>query len=159
MRLLPQIVRPFRPLRATSTAGVLALGAALSACSSGISLDEPIEGPLWRLVQLGDERVNPGPDGARDPHVQFDQQGRVSGSGGCNRMTGGFTRSGVQLRLSQLGATRMACADATRTATETTFFQALQTTASYRLAGPGQMVLLDSAGRTLARLQSGGGAR
>ncbi|RYF76013.1 MAG: META domain-containing protein [Comamonadaceae bacterium] len=151
MRLIP---RSFRPLRAAPAAAVLALGAALAGCSSGISLDEPIEGPMWRLVQLGEQRVAPGPDAARDPHVQFDLQGRVSGSGGCNRMTGGFTRSGVELRLGQLGATRMACADAARSSTETGFFQALQTTASYRLTGPGQMVLLDAGGRTLARLEA-----
>lgn len=155
MRLLP---RPFRELRAAAPAAlVLGLGALLSGCSSGISLDEPIEGPLWRLVQVGEERLSPGPDVQRDPHLQFDLQGRVSGSGGCNRLSGGFTRSGAQLRLSQLGATRMACADATRTATETAFFQALQTTASYRLAGPGQLVLLDAGGRTLARLDAAAG--
>ena len=151
MRLLS---RPFRELRAAPAAAVLTLGLALSGCSSGISLDEPIEGPMWRLAQVGDVQVPPGPDAARDPHVQFDLQGRISGSGGCNRLSGGFTRTGTQLRLSQLGATRMACADATRTATETAFFQALQTTASYRLAGPGQLVLLDAGGRTLARLDA-----
>lgn len=156
MRLLH---RSFREFRVAPWAATLALAAALSACGSGISLDEPIEGPLWRLAQVGDERIQPGPDAARDPHVQFDLQGRVSGSGGCNRLSGGFTRSGGQLRLSQLGATRMACADAARTATETAFFQALQTTASYRLAGPGQLVLLDSNGRTLARLQGSGVSR
>ena len=152
MRLLPL---SFRERRAACLAAVLALGAALSGCGSGISLDEPIEGPLWRLVQVGEERLSPGPDAARDPHLQFDLQGRVSGSSGCNRLSGGFTRSGAQLRLSQLGATRMACADAARAATETAFFQVLQTTASYRLPDPGQLVLLDAGGRTLARLQSG----
>lgn len=152
MRLFP---RSFRERHAAAPAVlVLSFGAVLAGCSSGISLDEPIEGPMWRLAQVGDTQVPPGPDVARDPHVQFDLQGRVSGSGGCNRLSGSFTRTGAQLRLSQLGATRMACADATRTATETAFFQALQTTASYRLAGPGQLVLLDAGGRTLARLDA-----
>ncbi|WP_225782139.1 META domain-containing protein [Xenophilus sp. Marseille-Q4582] len=155
MRLL---LRLFQERRVAAPAAcVLTLAALLAGCSSGISLDEPIEGPLWRLVQVGDIRPVPGPDASRDPHVQFDLQGRVTGSGGCNRLSGGFTRSGAQLRLSQLGATRMACADATRTATETAFFQALQTTASYRLAGPGQLALLDAGGRTLARLESATG--
>lgn len=141
--------------RAPRVAVVLMSAAVAAACTSGISLDEPIEGPMWRLVQLGDQRPVPGPDPTRDPHVQFDLQGRVNGSGGCNRMSGGYTRSGAQLRLSQLGATRMACADAARSAMETAFFQALQTTASYRLSGPGQLALLDANGRTLARLEAG----
>ncbi|MDA7418461.1 META domain-containing protein [Xenophilus arseniciresistens] len=145
----------FRAPRLAPVAATLLMAVALGACSSGIDLDEPIEGPMWRLVQLGEQRPVPGPDAAREPHVQFDLQGRVSGSGGCNRLSGGFTRNGAQLRLSQLGATRMACADAARSALETAFFQALQTTASYRLSGPGQMALLDANGRTLARLEAG----
>ncbi|RZL65228.1 MAG: META domain-containing protein [Variovorax sp.] len=134
------------------------LTAALTACGSGISLDEPIEGPVWRLTQLGaGQPLPPGGDLQRDPQVQFDSSGRVSGSGGCNRVSGSFTRSGSELRIGQLAATRMACADPARGATESEFFVALQTTASYRLQGPGRLALLDAGGRTLATLQSGAG--
>jgi len=127
------------------------LGAALSGCGSGISLDEPIEGPVWRLVQLGGEPVAPG----GEAQVQFDRNsGRVSGSGGCNRVSGSFTRSGITLRIGQLASTRMACTDPVRGANEAQFFSALQTTASYRLAGPGQLALLDASGRTVATLNS-----
>jgi len=131
---------------------------ALAACGSGISLDEPIEGPVWRLVQLGDQAIAPGGDPQRDAHLQFDgYSGRVSGSGGCNRFSGGFSRSHSQLRMSQLAATKMACTDPARGAMETEFFQALQATASYRLQGPGRLALLDAGGRTVAALQSGTG--
>jgi len=34
----------------------------------------------------------------------------VSGSGGCNRLIGGFRLSGERLSFSSLGSTRMACA-------------------------------------------------
>ncbi|MGJ3702208.1 META domain-containing protein [Variovorax sp. AFSI2.2] len=128
-----------------------ALAAALSACGSGISLDEPIEGPVWRLAQLGGEPVAPG----GDAQIQFDRSsGRVSGSGGCNRVSGSFTRSGVTLRIGQLASTRMACADPVRGANEAQFVSALQTTASYRLAGPGRLALLDASGRTVAMLNA-----
>lgn len=127
------------------------LSAALSGCGSGISLDEPIEGPVWRLVQLGGEPVAPG----GEAQVQFDRNsGRVSGSGGCNRVSGSFTRSGITLRIGQLASTRMACTDPVRGANEAQFISALQTTASYRLAGPGQLALLDASGRTVATLNS-----
>lgn len=132
----------------------LALAASLAACGSGISLDEPIEGPRWRLVQLGEQSIAPGAEPARDPHLQFEPNGRVSGSGGCNRLSGSFTRSHSQLRLGQLASTRMACAEAERGALETRFFQALQGTASYRLQGPGRLALLDAGGRTLATFDS-----
>ncbi|MET3913562.1 heat shock protein HslJ [Variovorax sp. OAS795] len=129
------------------------LAGALSACGSGISLDEPIEGPVWRLVQLGSEPVAPG----GEAQVQFDRSsGRVSGSGGCNRVSGSFTRSGVALRIGQLASTRMACADPVRGANEAQFISALQATASYRLAGPGQLALLDATGRTVATLNAAG---
>jgi len=129
------------------------LAGALSACGSGISLDEPIEGPVWRLVQLGNEPVAPG----GEAQVQFDRNsGRISGSGGCNRVSGSFTRSGVALRIGQLASTRMACADPVRGANEAQFVSALQATASYRLAGPGQLALLDATGRTVATLNAAG---
>lgn len=129
-----------------------ALLTTLSGCGSGISLDEPIEGPLWRLVQLGDEPIAPG----GEAQLQFDRSsGRVSGSGGCNRLSGTFSRSGVSLKIGQLAATRMACVDPVRGANEAQFISALQSTTSYRLAGPGRLALLDAGGRTVATLNSG----
>jgi heat shock protein HslJ len=137
--------------------GTLVL-AAVSACGSGISLDEPIEGPSWLLVQVGDQPVGAGGDPRRDAQIVFDRDGRVSGSGGCNRFSGGFTRTGSRLQMSQLAATKMACLDGTRTANEMQFLQALQTAASYRLVGPGRMLLIDANGQTLVTL-TGGSAR
>ena len=126
--------------------------AALSACGSGISLDEPIEGPSWLLVQLGDQPVGAGGAPRRDAQIVFDRDGRVSGSGGCNRFSGGFVRTGSRLQISQLAATKMACLDGARTANEMQFLQVLQSTASYRLVGPGRMLLIDAGGQTLATL-------
>jgi len=145
-------MRPFaRRTALPAVASAALLLTALTGCGSGISLDEPIEGPVWRLVQLGDEPIAPG----GDAQLQFDRNsGRVSGSGGCNRVTGSFTRAGVSLKLGQMAATRMACADPVRGANEAQFLSALQSTASYRLA-PGRLALLDAGGRTVALLSSG----
>ncbi|RIX76567.1 META domain-containing protein [Acidovorax cavernicola] len=141
--------------RRTALPAVVTAALLLAGCGSGISLDEPIEGPVWRLVQLGDEPVAPG----GDAQLQFDRNsGRVSGSGGCNRVTGSFTRAGVSLKLGQMAATRMACADPVRGANEAQFLAALQNTTSYRLA-PGRLALLDASGRTVALLSSGGATR
>ncbi|MBN8755063.1 MULTISPECIES: META domain-containing protein [Variovorax] len=130
-----------------------ALSTTLAGCGSGISLDEPIEGPAWRLVQLGDEPIAPN-SGAQ---VQFDRSsGRVSGSGGCNRLSGTYTRAGISLKIGQLASTRMACLDPTRGANEAQFISALQNTASYSLAGPGRLALLDAGGRTVATFSSAG---
>lgn len=142
---------PFASLAATVLAAAL-----LGACGSGISLDEPIEGPVWRLEQLGDQSIPPGNDPQRDAQLQFEGgSGRVNGAGGCNRVSGLYQRSGYSLRLSQLASTRMACVDAARSGTETQFFAALQSTASYRLETPSRLSLLDANGRTLATLGRG----
>ena len=127
-----------------------------SGCGSGISLDEPIEGPVWQLEQLGSELIEPSSDPRRNAQIQFDRgSGRVSGSGGCNRVTGTYERSGSTLRLRQLGATRMACPNEASTINETQFFAALQATASYRLQGMSRLSLLDASGRTVATLSNG----
>jgi putative lipoprotein len=144
-----------RPTAAPLAAITLLAAGLLAGCGSGISLDEPIEGPVWRLEQLGGEAVAPSGDPQRDAQVQFDRRnGRVTGSGGCNRVTGTFERNGSALKLNQLAATRMACADPARSANEAQFFAALQSTTSYRLQGPSRMSLLDSGGRTLAVLSA-----
>ncbi|CAA2099515.1 META domain-containing protein [Variovorax paradoxus] len=151
MRSFARLARPAR--RTALPVFAALLGALLAACGSGISLDEPIEGPAWRLVQLGDEPIAPG----SDAQLQFDRSsGRVSGSGGCNRISGTFTRSGSTLKIGQMASTRMACLDPTRGANEAQFIAALQSTASYSLAGPGRLALLDARGRTVALLNSGG---
>ena len=62
------------PARRRGTLAVLlavAGAAALSACGSGISLDEPIESRVWRLARLGQQPVAAGADPQRDPQVQF----------------------------------------------------------------------------------------
>ena len=127
-----------------------------SGCGSGISLDEPIEGPVWQLEQLGSELIEPSSDPRRNAQIQFDRSsGRVSGSGGCNRVSGTYERSGSTLRMRQLAATRMACPDrGAAPSTRPQFFAALQTTASYRLQGRRRLSLLDAGGRTLATLDA-----
>jgi uncharacterized lipoprotein YbaY/heat shock protein HslJ/uncharacterized lipoprotein NlpE involved in copper resistance len=69
-----------------------------------------LEGTHWRLVQLADEPVL-GPPRFREAFIVFDSKAhRFSGSGGCNRLTGGYEVNGAALRVPKVGATRMACA-------------------------------------------------
>ena len=144
---------PARRRGALAVMLAVAGAAALSACGSGISLDEPIESRVWRLARLGQQPVAAGVDPQRDAQVQFDGT-RMSGSGGCNRITGGYQRDGHTLRIGPLAATRMACLDADRAQLESAFVDALQATASYSLLGSTQLTLLDASGRTLAVLEN-----
>ena len=144
---------PARRRGALAVMLAVAGAAALSACGSGISLDEPIESRVWRLTRLGSQPVAAGNDPQRDPQIRFDGT-RVSGSGGCNRVSGGYQRDGHTLRIGPLVATRMACLDAERGMLESAFVDALQATAGYSLLGGTQLTLLDAGGRTLAVLEN-----
>ncbi|RZL93699.1 MAG: META domain-containing protein [Variovorax sp.] len=141
-------------VRRAAFAALLVSGAMLIAGCSSVSLDEPIEGRTWRLARLGTEPVAPSGDPQRDAQLVFDgRTGRVSGSGGCNRLTAGYQRNADALKIGPLAATRMACVDAGRSALEGRFLAALQATASYRMAGD-QLSLLDQGGQTLAVLSA-----
>ena len=102
----------------------------------------------WRAVQIGDRRVNAGPREAApwfelDSHVQ-----RVSGSGGCNRMSGSYEAGHGMLRFGPLVSTKMACVSME---TETAFFRALERTRGYRIHDR-TLTLTDDMGRVLALL-------
>lgn len=69
----------------------------------------PLTGTYWQLTALPGEA-----DFAVDPglraHLFFDgEEGRVSGSGGCNRFAGTYAQTGDALSFGQLAGTRMAC--------------------------------------------------
>ena len=81
----------------------------------------------------------------------FDAEGRVAGSGGCNRYFGPVTIEGSTIRFGDLGATRMACVPALMDQ-EQKFFDALAATRSYRFDDPGnKLVFLGEDGTTLVR--------
>jgi heat shock protein HslJ len=88
-------------------------------------------------------------DGVRST-LAFERDGRVSGSGGCNRYFGTAAFSADRLELRPLGTTRMACPPAVMDQ-ETRFLAAVAATVKVREEG-GQLLLVDQAGTTRARL-------
>ncbi|MDI5920938.1 META domain-containing protein [Halomonas sp. LR5S13] len=106
-----------KPLRNTL---LLAAGALLlAACSSrpAPQLDEPaarLEGPVvdqrWNLLLVGtNERL----EMPERPHFVIDRDGRVSGSDGCNRLTGrAALGENNRIAFSDLATTRRACPQA-----------------------------------------------
>ena len=139
--------------RLSSRVALPILGIALLAgCGTSVSLDEPIESQTWRLVSVGTQPAQRDADPRRDAQLQFDGS-RVSGSGGCNRMSGPYPRAGHRLTIGPMAATRMACIEPERSAMETNFLIALQATTAYSRLGS-QLSLLDDSGRTLAVLDN-----
>jgi heat shock protein HslJ len=65
-------------------------------------------GTAWRLEDLGGAGV---PDRV-EATLEFPEAGKVAGSGSCNRFFGTVEISGESIKISPLGSTRMACAEA-----------------------------------------------
>ena len=84
---------------------------ALALLAAGCATGRPaggaagLVGPTWHLAALGGDRPA-GPEAT----LTFSDDGRVSGTTGCNRVTGTYDLgAGGALSLSPLGTTRMAC--------------------------------------------------
>ena len=109
-----------------------------------------LENTYWKLVRVGDEAVTI--VGEREPHLVLHSEGRrVAGSGGCNRLIGGYSLSGEQLSFSQVAGTMMACPDGMQY--ESSFHDALRKAASWRIEGE-RLELFDRAGVSVAQFES-----
>jgi len=122
--------------------------AASAPASSG---DTPLREIYWKLVQLGEKQVIP-TDQQREASLTFHtDQNRVTGSGGCNRLTGSYTLQGNTLRFGGIASTRMACMQGMET--ETAFLSVLQDVRTWKTIGQ-QLELYDSGGKLLARFSA-----
>jgi len=103
----------------------------------------------WRPVSIGFENVVVATK-QREPWLELDLRSKkVTGSGGCNRITGSYQAHDSTLRFGPLVTTRMACPGMS---VETRFLRALQGTRRYRISGR-TLDLLDGGGHILARLE------
>jgi heat shock protein HslJ len=93
------------------------------------SEDSTLESTHWRLTAVD----GAAPQGMRPAELQF-EDGRVSGSGGCNRLVGGYTVSGDRLDIGQLASTRMACPPPAMQQ-EDTVLRVLGATPAFRITG------------------------
>jgi heat shock protein HslJ len=124
----------------TTTAG----GSSVQATTTPSS---PLSGSAWTVEEIGGQAVL---DQAATS-LRFDPDGRVSGSTGCNGITGAATIDGSRITFSPLATTRRACADSAM-AQETRFLEAMAAVRSYTMDDDGAMRLLAEDGRPLARL-------
>jgi heat shock protein HslJ len=111
----------------------------------------PLRNTYWKLVRLGDAPVEVVEQQQEPNLVLAGDQPRVSGSGGCNRLTGGFTLDGSKLKFTGMASTMMACLEAGEQ--ETRFLQMLGKVQGYRIEG-NHLELLDAGGTVLARFEA-----
>ena len=106
----------------------------------------------WKLVQVADRQVTEAELQQEASLVFHTEGGRVTGSGGCNRLTGTYIADGSSLHFNGMASTRMACTHGTEI--ETKFLGALEHVRSWKIAGQ-QLDLLDENGRSLVRFVVG----
>jgi heat shock protein HslJ/membrane-bound inhibitor of C-type lysozyme len=75
------------------------------------------------------------------PNLLFLPEGRVAGSGGCNRITGGYSLTGEGLSFGPMASTMMACAEAVMAA-ERRFMDTLATVDRFDLDDEGALLLI-----------------
>lgn len=119
-------------------------------CGNPLS-DSPLRGTYWKLVRLGDAPVSAGAK-QREAHlILANDTPRAGGSGGCNRLNGGFELDGDKLRFSRVAGTMMACPEGMEQ--EKRFLDALGQADRYRIRGS-HLDLLDARGVAIARFEA-----
>lgn len=88
----------------------------------------------------------------REPHIILRAEGRrVSGSGGCNSLLGGYRLDDNRIAFEKLASTMMACVAGMQQ--EQRFLGALGEAASWRVLGS-HLELFDANGALIARLEA-----
>lgn len=111
-----------------------------------------LENTYWRLISLPNTVVRAGNPQQQANFTLHSANRTLTGSGGCNRLSGSYTLNGDRLSLARVVSTMMACADPIMTNTEQIFLKALPRVTRWRITGA-DLELLDDAGRVLATLE------
>jgi heat shock protein HslJ/uncharacterized lipoprotein NlpE involved in copper resistance len=142
---------------ASTTSGVAASSKtsgqamATAGADSDPSVPAPFTGTTWRLVALDGQPValERGPN---TPHLIFQDNGRLAGADGCNRLMGSYDRQGDKLALGQLAGTLMACLRHGERAQS--FVDGLGWVRSWQISGR-NLVLRDADGKAVATFRAG----
>jgi len=103
-----------------------------------------LTGGAWRITDLGGAALIE-PDRLS---LNFLDAGRVAGSGGCNRIVGGFSLSGEGLHFGPMASTMMACPDPLMEQ-ERRMLDALEQVMAFDLDARGRLLLLAEDRRTV----------
>jgi heat shock protein HslJ len=128
----------------TVLASLIILPACASAGSGGV-----ITGVVWVLDGLN----GAAPVAGTTITAEFTADGKVAGSAGCNRYSGGYTVSGSGIQFSDaLASTMMACEQAVMDQ-ESAYFQALAAAKSFTVKDD-QLTLKDAGGKVVASFKA-----
>lgn len=113
-----------------------ALFATLSCASAaGRGAAPELEGPQWKLARLGNNAAR-GTTSQRPAYVRFIPDSlRLEGFGGCNRISGVYSRTGDLLSVGAIMSTRVACADDALNAQEREFSTVISEARRFSIGG------------------------
>ena len=127
-------------------------GRAAAVASGESGGDARLENTTWNLRRLGDKQQKAS-EGERIPYIFLDPNGnRLSGSGGCNRLSGTYQLDQQTIRFGPTALTMMACPKGMDR--EKDFMEALGRTRSWKIRGE-ELELYDQEGKFLARFDAG----
>jgi heat shock protein HslJ len=110
-----------------------------------------LENTYWKLIGLDDVPVEAASQQQEPNFVLTPETHRVSGSGGCNRLTGSYTLNGDTLTFGQVAGTMMACLKGMET--EKTFLQVFSKVNSWKISGQ-RLELYDTGGKRVASFEA-----
>ncbi|MGQ0593690.1 MAG: META domain-containing protein [Gammaproteobacteria bacterium] len=111
-----------------------------------------LENTYWKLTRLSGRAVVIG-EGQGEPHLVLrPERHQASGSGGCNRLFGGYRLEGGRISFSGIATTRMSCP--TGMEIEDEFLRALAEVETWKTSGP-ELDLFDGRGEPVAHFEAG----
>lgn len=110
-------------------------GRTLRGCGGPVLPPASLDRTNWRILSINGRDVV----GDRSATLRF-AQGRVTGSAGCNQISGNFLSDGNRLTVSQTVSTRMAC-DGSAMLQESALLQIFRQSMAIRFAPNGRMIL------------------
>jgi len=124
----------------------------LVGCVSMEQKEVPVTANNWRLFWLKGWGVaeHSGLEGTEAAYISL-SEGRVEGSGGCNRIAGAYAQSGGQIEFSPLVSTRRACLAGMER--ESAFLSALENVRLWQKKGD-RLRFYDASGRLLMEMKA-----
>jgi len=111
----------------------------------------PLEDTYWRLTYLGNTPIVADQRHPEANIILHPANRTVTGSGGCNRLSGSYSLNGNRLSFGSIASTMMACVAGMET--ERALLNALGRARTWRISGQ-NLELFDDRGNSLARFEA-----
>ncbi len=132
------------PIHSAERSSVAGPGKSCCACVQPVEL----ENTHWKLTRLSGRAVSVR-EGQGEPHLVLRPERHLAnGSGGCNRLFGGYRLEGGRISFSGIATTRMSCPAGMEIEGE--FLRALAEAETWKISGP-DLDLFDGIGEPVAR--------